>query len=152
VLAIAVSLLFMIAAGCAGRHRAKPSLGEVERLPRLECVNPTQHIDKNSLKVDHSYTATVETLEKVDLCARVQAGTTGLRGMRGFVKPIPKDVDIGLHVKAGQSLIELELPDLAADREVKVALLSLADNSFKQAEQAIQVAAAEIKEAEAQLE
>jgi RND family efflux transporter MFP subunit len=106
----------------------------------------------DDLKFVRSYLATIEAFEKVDLCARVQAGTTGLRGMRGFVKSVPKEIDIGLQVRAGQPLIQLELPDLAADQKTKQAMLGLADNALLQAEQAIQVAAADIKEAEAQVQ
>ena len=148
---ISVALLLGIIPiiGC-GRHRPQaPQLGEVERLVRLETIKPTRD---DHLSVRRTYTATVEAYEKVDLCARVQAGTTGLRGMRGLVKTIPKEIDIGLEVKAGETLLELELPDLAADRVTKKALLTLADNTLRQAEQAIDVAAADIKEAEAQVE
>ena len=148
---ISVALLLGIIPiiGC-GRHRPQaPQLGEVERLVRLETIKPTTD---DHLSVRRTYTATVEAYEKVDLCARVQAGTTGLRGMRGLVKTIPKEIDIGLEVKAGETLLELELPDLAADRVTKKALLTLADNTLRQAEQAIDVAAADIKEAEAQVE
>ena len=148
---ISVALLLGIIPiiGC-GRHRPQaPQLGEVERLVRLETIKPTRD---DHLSVRRTYPATVVAYEKVDLCARVQAGTTGLRGMRGLVKTIPKEIDIGLEVKAGETLLELELPDLAADRVIKKALLTLADNTLRQAEQAIDVAAADIKEAEAQVE
>jgi len=148
---ISLALLLAILAGTGcGRHRPQaPQLGEVERLVRLETIKPTKD---DHLSVRRTYTATVEAYEKVDLCARVQAGTTGLRGMRGLVKTIPKEIDIGLEVKAGETLLELELPDLAADRITKKALLTLADNTLRQAEQAIDVAAADIKEAEAQVQ
>ncbi len=141
--------LILTSLGC-GRHRAQaPQLGEVERLVKLETIKPETN---KLLVVRRTYTATVEAYEKVDLCARVQAGTTGLGGMRGLVKPIPKEIDIGRLVEANQTLIELDLPDLVADRETKAALLTLADNTLLQAEQAIQVAAAEIKEAETQIQ
>ena len=136
------------AAGCEKRKAGKPRLGEVERLPRVETVvlgKPAR------LEVTRSYTITVEPLEKVDLCAQVQAGTTGLGGTRGVVKPIPKEIDIGRHVAPGQTLIELDLPDVKAEHDTKSALVTLADNALLQAEQAIKVATAEVKEAQAQL-
>jgi RND family efflux transporter MFP subunit len=139
----------LLLSGCH-RHRSQaPQLGEVERLVRLETIEPETN---KMLVVRRTYTATVEAYEKVDLCARVQAGTTGQRAMRGLVKPIPKEIDIGLQVAAGQTLLELELPDLSADRVTKAALLALADSSLRQAEQAIEVAAADIKETEAQIQ
>src|SRR5262249_60426069 len=134
--------------GWGGRQRSKPRLGEVERLPRLETVTP----EARKLAVVRSYTATVEPFEKVELCAQVQAGTTGLGGMRGVIKAIPKEIDIGRHVKQEQALIELDIADLMADRETKRAMLAQANKALLQAEQAIQVAAAEIKEAEVQIQ
>jgi RND family efflux transporter MFP subunit len=131
-------------AGCDSRP-AKPRLSEVDRVPRIETVQP----ELSTREVTVDLLATVEALERVRLCARVQAGTTGLRGMRGFIKTIPSEIDIGLPVKEGQPLLDLELPDLQADRVTKGAYLALAKDSLRQAEQAIDVAEAEIKEAEA---
>src|SRR5262249_25781695 len=83
---LALLAAILVICGC-GRHRPQaPQLGEVERLVRLETIKPTRD---DHLSVRRTYTATVEAYEKVDLCARVQAGTTGLRGMRGLVKTIP---------------------------------------------------------------
>jgi RND family efflux transporter MFP subunit len=149
--AIPVTLLagaLLALAGCGERSARKPKLAEIDRVPRLETIAPER---RPTLTVRREYTATVEPLEKVDLCARVQAGTTGLRGMRGFIKTIPKEIDIGRQVGEGDLLIELELPDLAADRQVKDDMLTLANNALRQAEQATHVAAADIKEAEAQI-
>jgi RND family efflux transporter MFP subunit len=64
---------------------------------------------------------------------------------------MPRKIDIGLQVEEGEPLIELELPDLASDRETKESLLTLAKETLRQADQAIQVAKADIKEAEAQV-
>src|SRR5258708_28303935 len=138
----------MPAVGCEKRKASKPRLGEVERLPRVETVVLGKAA---KLEVVRTYTITVEPLEKVDLCAQVQAGTTGLGGTRGVVKTMPKEIDIGRQVGPTDTLIELDLPDLAADRETKNALHSLSKDAYLQAEQAIQVAAAEIKEAEANI-
>ena len=149
VLVCMILTVLLPASGCEKRKAGKPRLGEVERLPHVETVLLGQPA---KLAVVRSYTITVEALEKVDLCAQVQSGTTGLGGTRGVVKAIPREIDIGRHVAAGQTLIELDLPDLGAERETKDAVFSLAKDSFLQAEQAIQVAAAEIKEAEAQLQ
>src|SRR5438105_1969192 len=122
----------------------------IRRPPRSTLFPYTTLFRSAKLEVVRTYTITVEPLEKVDLCAQVQAGTTGLGGMRGIVKTMPKEIDIGRHVGPTDTLIELDLPDLAADRETKNALHSLSKDVLLQAEQAIQVAAAEVKEAETQ--
>src|SRR5262245_33612800 len=109
---IAMGLLLLAGTGCAGRHRPKEGLGEVERLPRLETVNPTWHSDKARLKVEHSYTATVESIEKADLIARV----------RGYVKDIRPDIDIGREIKKNEPLLTLDVPDILAERDNKKAL------------------------------
>jgi RND family efflux transporter MFP subunit len=143
----ALTLVLLAALTGCDSGPARAPRDEVDRLPRVETVTP-QYLEREETV---ELLATVEPLEKVDLCARVQAGTTGLRGMRGFIKTMASEIDIGLEVEAGQPLIQLELPDLAADREVKNSLLTLANKSLRHAEQAIQVAAADIKEAEAQI-
>lgn len=134
---LAVGALGLAASGCHSRHTGKPRLGEVERLPRLETILPEYHAN---LQIRRSYTATIEPLEKAELCAQV----------RGQVKPIAPHVDIGRVVKKNDPLIELDIPDLLADRENKKALLEQAINSAAQAQQAIVVAAEEVKEALAQ--
>ena len=145
-LLIVLLVVLPLGSGCGKRKAGKPRMGEVERLPRLETVHPELH---EQLHFARTYLAMVEAFEKVDLYAQVHAG---LGGMRAVVKPIPKEIDIGRHVTTGQTLIELNIPDLAADRETKTALLALAKNSLLQSEQAIQVAAAEIKESEANIQ
>jgi RND family efflux transporter MFP subunit len=135
--------------GCGEKRARAPRVVDPSRLPHVEIVDVKR---EPLMTINIDVTAQVEAMEKADLSARVQAGTTGLRGMRGFIKTIPKEIDIGLKVREGQTLIELELPDLVSDQKTKRAMLALAKNSLLQAEQAIQVAGAEIKEAEAQVQ
>ncbi len=136
-LGIVVMLSFLLA-GCGGRLGTKPRLGEVERLPRLETENPMYH---KSLEFRRSYIATIEALEKVDLCAQV----------RGQVTTMAKAIDIGREVKKKDGpLLTLAIPDIVAERANKEALWDQAKNLLAQAGQAIKVAAAETKEAEAQ--
>src|SRR5438270_471708 len=88
-----LALLVLTAAGCGVQRPARPRLGEVERLPRLETSPP----ERTTLLVRAEYTATVDSLEKAELCAQV----------RGTVKAIPTDIDIGRSVKEGEALISL---------------------------------------------
>ena len=93
-----------------------------------------------SLQVRRSYLATVDAFEKTELCAQV----------RGVVRPLGADVEIGRIVKEGEPLIVLDVPDLQAERENKKALLDQAKNLQDQAAQAKVVAGEEVNEALAQ--
>jgi RND family efflux transporter MFP subunit len=135
--AVGVGLLLSLS-GCGGEQEAKPRPSRVERLPRLATIRPELH---DRLEVKRTYTATVEAFEKADLCAQV----------RGVVKPITPDIDIGRAVKAGEPLLELDIPDILAERANKKALLEQSRNQHASAAQTVRVAAAEEKEAEAQV-
>jgi RND family efflux transporter MFP subunit len=134
-LACLLAVLLPVSAGCGVNHAAKPRLAEIERLPRLETSPP----ERSTLLVRAEYTATLDSLEKADLCAQV----------RGTVKEIPGDVDIGRPVKANEALITLDIPDIVAERDSKKAMLEQAGNLQAQAIQAQRVASEEVKEAQA---
>lgn len=126
------------AAGCEKRKPDKPHLGEVERLPHVDTIvlgKPAK------LEVVHSYAATVEALEKADLCF----------GVKGYVKNLPADLDIGKTAKAGELLFSLDVPDLVADRDNKQALVAQSEKAEALATQAIASAEAEVKESQALL-
>src|SRR5919201_5115071 len=89
------------AAGCS-THARRARHAEGDRFPRLEAVRPV----KTDLDVRADLLATVEPLEKADLCARVP----------GVVSDLPADVDIGRPVRAGEKLLRLAVPDLEADK------------------------------------
>ena len=124
------------AAGCEKRKAGKPRLGEVERLPRVETVVLGK---PSKLEVVRSYTATVEALEKADLCAMV----------KGYVKDLPSDLDIGRTAKKGELLFSLHVPDLVADRDNKKALVEQSEKAEASAIQAVEVAKAEVTETRA---
>jgi RND family efflux transporter MFP subunit len=127
----------LVGAGCSSQHDDQPRLGEVNRLPRLETMLPA----RTSLKVTSELAATVDAWEKADLFAQV----------RGVVKTIPDDVDIGRRVRQGEELVTLDIPDLVAERENKKALLEQSKRVKEQATEALNVARHEVKEAQAQL-
>ena len=139
-----ILLLLSVAAllpgtGCEKRKSGKPRLGEVERLPRVETIvlgKPAK------LEVVRNYLATVESLEKADLCAMV----------KGYVKELPADLDIGKSAKARELLFSLYVPDLAADHANKTALVEQSVKSEASALQAIEVATADKKESEAMVQ
>jgi RND family efflux transporter MFP subunit len=138
ILAGLILMAYLAASGCDRRKAGKPRLGEVERLPRVETVvlgKPAR------LEVRRSYTATVEALEKTELCAMV----------RGYIKYLPTDLDIGRTVAKNELLFSLHVPDLVADRDNKKALVEQAEKAEALALQAIDVARAEVKESQALL-
>jgi HlyD family secretion protein len=128
----------LLQCGCGSGQKPKPQLGEVERWPRLETILPEKDAH---LAVRKSYAATVEAFEKVELCAQV----------RGVIKSLVNDVDIGRHVHKDEELVILDVPDLQAERENKEALLEQARNLKALAVQACNVAAEEVKEVQATL-
>jgi HlyD family secretion protein len=126
----------LTAAGC-DVHDDRPRLGEVERMPRLETALP----ERATLVVKSVLTATVEAMEKADLCAQV----------RGVVKDIPDDVDIGRLVRKDEPLVTLDIPDIVAERENKKAMLQQAKDLKDNAARALDVARQEVIEAQTQL-
>jgi RND family efflux transporter MFP subunit len=129
------------AVGCGTRPGGKPRLGEVERLPHLEVEYPVFHDGKNRplLPLWHRYAATVDALEKAELCAQV----------RGTIKELPARLDIGRLVKKGEELLTLEIPDVVAERDTKKATVNQNEKLLAQSVQAVVVAKAEVKETEA---
>src|SRR5437870_4251273 len=101
-----------VAAGCSA-PAAKARLSEVDRLPRLETVEPIVH---SLMPVRIELPATVEAMEKADLCDRVQ----------GVVEWLDADMDIGRRVATGESLLRLAIPDLEAQKRHKEALFDQA--------------------------
>jgi RND family efflux transporter MFP subunit len=124
-----------LATGCGGRLGKTP-LAEVDRYPRLETVEPV----RTMMQVKVELLATVDALEKADLCARVP----------GVVSYLPADVDIGRRVQAGEKLIELAVPDLLADRQQKEALAEQAKRQKQQVIEGQNVATKELAEAKEQ--
>ncbi|MBI2808569.1 MAG: efflux RND transporter periplasmic adaptor subunit [Planctomycetes bacterium] len=133
---IALAVLAPLPLGCSKRKAPRPSLGEVERLPSVETVvlgKPSR------LEVIRSYTATIDAFEKAEVCAMV----------KGYLKEVPLHLDIGHTLKKGEHLLKLDVPDLRAERENKEALVEQSQKAEALTVQAIAVAQAEIKEAQA---
>src|SRR5262245_16428735 len=127
IVCLGLPLLAGVIAGC-GHGSAKTKRGAVvERLPRLEVVQPVRKQLVRKLEL----AATVEALKKVDLSSRVP----------GIVGELADDMDIGRPVKKGEVLLRLAIPDLKAE-------LALKEATWKQAIQQEQVAQASLKVAE----
>jgi RND family efflux transporter MFP subunit len=129
----------IVLSGCTIKEpRARPN--EIERLPRVEVVTPLRTNIERRIEIS----ATIEPLEKVELCARVP----------GIVEYLPDEMDIGRAVKGphdgvpGEKLVGLAVPDLEAQRKHKEALLEQARKQKVQAEEARNVGQLEIAEAE----
>ena len=127
----------VVGSGC-GKHGSakKYSRGEtVERLPKVEVVLPQRSELVRTIEV----AATVEAYQKVDLAARVP----------GVVLPLPPQIDIGYRVRAGEKLLELDVPDLRADRALKVEQLAQARQQHELATKALKVVQSEVEEVQA---
>jgi RND family efflux transporter MFP subunit len=106
----------------------------VDRVPRIEIVEPMLH---THFPMQIELAATVMPLETTVLSARVP----------GIVGSLPDDVDIGRRVKAGETLIQLAVPDLEADKKAREALLEQAKNNKALSQASQLVAARELDEA-----
>jgi multidrug efflux pump subunit AcrA (membrane-fusion protein) len=133
ILAWSSALVVPVALGCGGTA-PPPAADEGEHLPRVETVYPTYQ----SLRVETELVATIEPMEKTDLCARVP----------GVVPTLSPDLDIGRPIWAGEELMRLQVPDLDAEREFKRALLQQARDQELQIREARKVAERELAEAQ----
>ncbi len=164
-LAGAVTLL----AGCGRHHGKKPRLADLDHAPRLETIAPER---RPTFTVRREYTATVEPLEKADLYAQVRGvvqylspdvdigrfvrgesvsapAVASALGLLGREPLLAAGVLLGGRAEA-EVLVQLAIPDVVAERDNKRALLALALEARGQAVKAREVAAREVKEAEAQ--
>jgi len=137
-----LAVLPLALVGCGTRENP-PRNGDNDRLPRLETGLP----QRGPLAVSIELSATVEALEKADLCARVPGMVESLR-----LSPDKPEVDIGRRVTAGEPLVRLAVPDLEADKVLKEKMLDQARNQKRQAIEAAKVAVTELEEAKAQLD
>jgi multidrug efflux pump subunit AcrA (membrane-fusion protein) len=112
---------------------SRPPEDDGEHLPRVEYIKPHHR----ALRVAIELTATIEPMEKTDLCARVP----------GVVPTLPVDLDIGRPIEAGEELLKLLIPDLEAERDYKKAQLELARDQELQAREARKLAERELAEA-----
>jgi HlyD family secretion protein len=122
--------------GCNLRTPPRSASNDAHKLPRLETALPA----RAPVEVVSDLTATLDAFEKADLCAQV----------RGTVAQLAPDIDIGRAIQPGEVLLTLDIPDLRADHEHKVALKEQADKLRTLAEHNRTVAAAELAEAQAQ--
>lgn len=132
-LRISLSGLLLVSLGCGAEHGKRRSVSG-QNLPYAEVVQPTfVEVLPRRIKL----TATVEPMNKIDICARVP----------GVVNFLPDYVDIGYQVKQGEKLIALEVADLAAQKAHKETLLDLAISLKQQVIETRKVLAKEVEEA-----
>lgn len=136
-LPLAIAAMILVSAGCGSRKKASARVAEVDRFPHLEVIHAE---NDTSLVLKRTYTAIVDALEKAELTARV----------RGAVKVMSPNADIGRVVKKDEPLVVLDIPDIQADLENKKALRELADNQCDQAQHNLHVAEEEVNEAGAE--
>jgi RND family efflux transporter MFP subunit len=130
----------LLLAGCVGQAGKAPRREAGEQLPKVEAVKPVRTTPADPLVLRGEYTATVEPWQRTDLCAQV----------RGVIKDVPPEIDIGHQIFEGKRLLEIDIPELRAELDHKTALLEQARNLRKQADEALTVAGQEVKESRAQ--
>lgn len=136
-LALSICLLLPLA-GCGSRRdRSASRSGEVDRLPHLEYIHPEK---QTHLVLKRTYTVIIDALEKAELTARV----------RGEVKVMSPNADIGRPVKKDEALVVLDIPDILADLQNKKALLEQAISQQDQSQHNLKVVAEEVNEAKAE--
>jgi HlyD family secretion protein len=69
--------------------------------------------------------------------------------VKGYIKVLPADLDIGREVKKDTPLFSLHVPDLIADHKNKKALVEQSEKAEALAIEMVEVAKAEVKEAQA---
>jgi RND family efflux transporter MFP subunit len=129
-----VATTLVLLAGCSSK-KAKPRLGEVERLPSLETVHPQFTAEQVKIEV----LATVEPFETADLSSQVM----------GEVKGLADSMDIDYPISKGQTLLTLDVPALRAELASKDAFRKQARNLLEQVKRARDVAEREVTEAKA---
>ncbi|MFO0876771.1 MAG: efflux RND transporter periplasmic adaptor subunit [Gemmataceae bacterium] len=122
--------------GCGRSHAGKKKSTLVERLPRVEVVQPVRKRLQRRLEM----AATVEAMFKVDVSARVP----------GVVGRIDSTTDIGRRVKTGEVLVQLLIPEMEADRDHKLTLVEQAKRQETAAAAALNVAHREVEESMAE--
>jgi HlyD family secretion protein len=165
---VVLALALAACAGCGARTGKKPRPGEIERIPRLETITPKM---QSVFTVAREYTATVEPFERARITPQVRGEVRTLadigRRIRGASTPFPPAtaaVAVGLagtspllavaavvDEQEAEVLARLDIPEVLAERDNKRAMLKLAQQSREQALKGKEVAAREVKEAEAQL-
>jgi RND family efflux transporter MFP subunit len=132
-LATAVILLAM-AAGC--EHASEGKGGQAAPpVTRVEVVHPERHTVRRSV----GEPGELQAFETATIHARIP----------GYVKAWT--VNIGAHVKKGQVIAELSVPELEADVQQKKAAVEQAVAKHKLSEAAVKVAEANVAGAEAKL-
>jgi HlyD family secretion protein len=128
-------ILLAVAAGC--EDASEGSKGGQAALPitRVEVVHPERHTVRRTVREPGE----LQAFETATIHARIP----------GYVKAW--NVNIGAHVKRGQSLAELSVPELVADVEQKKAAVDHAVAKHKLAGAAVKVAETNVAGAEAKL-
>lgn len=129
-------VLFGLTVGCVKPPAPTRRGARVERLPRLEVVQPERKRLVRRLEVS----AVVEALKKVELCTRVT----------GVVSELDDKMDIGRAVRKGEVLCRLAVPELEVDKACKEALLEQAKKQETLAQASLVFARREVEESQAE--
>jgi RND family efflux transporter MFP subunit len=129
-------LLLALASGCAKVSSAPPSVPpESAGPPPVETVRP----ERTTLPLSVALPGQIEGVEQTALYAKIP----------GYVEAL--HVDIGDHVKAGQVLAELSIPETREELKQKEAIVAQSRAEIVQAQRTLKAANANVKKAEALL-
>jgi RND family efflux transporter MFP subunit len=131
-----VLLAVVVAVGC-GRNHAAPPASPAEEAPTVQVVRP-QYGD---MKYGVEQPGRLEAFEETALYARIA----------GYVKKLPPHVDIGYRIKEGETLLELDVPELVAEVKQKEATVVQATAEVENARTAREAARAEFDRSDAAL-
>jgi RND family efflux transporter MFP subunit len=126
--------LAIVLAGCNGKSTEKPN--PVSSVPEVHVIKPEQR----NLTVSVDQPGFVEAFEQTAIYSKVS----------GFIQKY--DVDIGQHVKKGDPLVEIFVPELHEDRQQKLAQVALNRKMVDVAQSKVQTATARLTEAKANVE
>src|SRR5262249_30676901 len=100
-----VALALAVAAGCARHEAAEPA--PPEEAPAVQVAYP----EPGTLSLSVDQPGRLEAFEETPLYSKIP----------GYVKPLSPHIDIGQRVKKGETLIELDVPELVAEVKQKEA-------------------------------
>src|SRR5260370_9930757 len=128
-------LALAVAAGCARNEAAPPA--PADEPPAVKVVYP----EAGTLNLSVEQPGRLEAFEETPLYSKIA----------GYVKKMPPRIDIGYRVKEGDTLIELEVPELVAEVRQKEATVVQATAEVENARKALEAARANYDKAVAAL-
>jgi HlyD family secretion protein len=135
---VAIGLVGVAVAGCAGPPEAAPARGQTDERPRATRVSVVRP-ERATIRHTTAQPGQIEPFEVTPIHAK----------LAGYLVDLP--VNIGDVIKKGDVLARLSVPELEAERLQKQAAVTQAEADSAQAEAAVAVADAGVTHAQASL-